>query len=298
MDELIDRFLRYQRVEKNASPHTIASYQRDILQFCGFICDDVAGAVKQPVTRRTLRRYLGHLQAAGYARSSIARKLSSLRSFFRFLVREGVWSQNPLDSVDTPRRERLLPDFLYQDDCLRLLNAPDSNSVLGLRDRAILELLYATGIRVSELVGLSLHDVDYRQGYVLVLGKGGKERIVPVGRPACQAAERYLVESRVQLVQRGRPNETAFFLNRDGGSLSDRSVRRIVDKYVKQVALETHVSPHTLRHTFATHMLDHGADLRSVQELLGHASVSTTQLYTHITKERLKTVYNKAHPRA
>lgn len=293
LKQLLDQFLRYQRVEKNASNHTVTNYQRDILQFLLFSCDDVTAV--DDVNRSMLRRYLAYLQQGGYARSSIARKLSSLRSFFRYLVREGVCSENPLQNLSTPKQEKFLPGFLYPDDCISLLQAPQ-DSILGKRDRAILELLYATGIRVSELVGLGMHDVDWRQGYVRVFGKGAKERIVPVGKPACLALEDYLNSSRQQLAKEG--NERAFFLNKLGGRLSDRSVRRLIDKYVSQVAIDQHVSPHTLRHTFATHLLDNGADLRSVQELLGHASVSSTQIYTHVTKERLKKVYLQAHPRA
>ena len=295
MEELLDQFLRYLRVEKNASPHTVHNYQRDILQFIEFLCDDVIGV--SDIDKLALRRYLAYLQESGYARSSVARKLSSLRSFFRFLVREGICSNNPLDSISTPKQERLLPGFLYLDDCLALLAAPD-DSPLGKRDQAILEVLYASGIRVAELVALSLHDIDYRQGYVRVMGKGGKERIVPLGEPACQAVECIYQDVRPGLLKEETSAEKALFLNRNGGRLTDRSVRRLVDKYAKQVSLAQEVSPHTLRHSFATHLLDNGADLRSVQELLGHANVSTTQLYTHVTRERLKAVYRHAHPRA
>lgn len=293
MKEHLDHFLRYQRVEKNASNHTLVNYERDVLQFSAFLCDDKIG-VKE-VNRLMLRRYLAYLQQRGYARSSIARKLSSLRSFFRFLVREGICAENPLQHLSTPKQARLLPGFLYKDDCFALLQAPDESD-LGKRDRAILELLYASGLRVSELVGLGLRDVDWRQGSVLVFGKGAKERIVPVGRVACASLETYLAVSRPRLLR--QPGEKAFFLNRFGGRLTDRSVRRLVDKYVSKAAIDQQVSPHTLRHTFATHLLDNGADLRSVQEMLGHVSVSTTQIYTHVTKERLKAVYKQAHPRA
>ncbi len=291
----IDIYLRYQRVEKNASIHTIQNYERDLRQLVGFLPGEQPDLAA--VNKASLRRYLAHLQQQGYARSSIARKLSALRSFFRFLVREGIVELNPLDKVDTPRRNRRLPIFLYEDDCTVLLSAP-GESALGKRDRAILELLYATGIRVGELVGLDLHDLDYRSGYVRVFGKGAKERIVPVGRKACSAVVDYLEAARPRLMQNGLSGERALFVNRQGTRLTDRSVRRMMDKYVAQVALQQDISPHTLRHTFATHMLDHGADLRSVQELLGHVSVSTTQLYTHVTKEKLKSVYRQAHPRA
>lgn len=294
MQDLLDSFLRFQRVEKNASIHTIDNYQRDILQFIGFLCDDV---VVTNVDKHDLRRFLAYLQRQGYAKSSIARKLSALRSFFRFLVGEGYCANSPLEQVSTPKQKRQLPSFLYVDECVSLLEAPD-DSALGKRDRAILETLYAAGIRVGELVGMSLHDVDFRQGYLRVLGKGAKERIVPLGKPACQAVECYVKEARPLLHRAGQGNDNALFLNKAGTRLSDRSVRRLVDKYVGQVALREHVSPHTLRHSFATHLLENGADLRSVQELLGHASVSTTQLYTHVTRERLRSVYKETHPRA
>ncbi|MGI6357526.1 MAG: tyrosine recombinase XerC [Bacillota bacterium] len=293
MREYLEQFLRFQRVEKNASVHTITNYRRDILQLMQFLNNDRLTVTD--IDRSMLRQYLAHLQHGGYARSSIARKLSSLRSFFGFLVAEGVCPDNPLQHLSTPKQKRALPEFLYPRECSSLLEAPD-DSDLGKRDRAILELLYATGMRVSELVGLNLYDVDHGQGYVRVFGKGAKERIVPVGRLACAALDDYVAHSRPKLAQ--GTNEQALFLNRLGGRLTDRSVRRMVDKYVTLAALDQDVSPHTLRHTFATHLLDNGADLRSVQELLGHSSVSTTQIYTHVTKERLKTVYNQAHPRA
>lgn len=294
MMDLLDRFLRYQRVERNASPNTIDNYQRDILQFIEFIGED---AVVADVDRILVRAFLAALQQVDYAKSTIARKLSALRSFFSFLVREEHCLTNPLEQISTPKQERNLPTFLYTNECALLLEMPD-DSHLGKRDQAILETLYATGIRVSELVGMSLHDADYRLGYVRVMGKGAKERIVPLGGLACQAIESYLHDARPQLLKPGHSAETALFLNKFGSRLSDRSVRRLVDKYVEQAALDQPISPHTLRHSFATHMLDNGADLRSVQELLGHSSVSTTQLYTHVTRERLKAVYQEAHPRA
>lgn len=294
MQDFLDSFLRFQRVERNASIHTIENYQRDVLQFIDFLCDDVVVA---EINKHDLRRFLAHLQQAGYAKSSIARKLSALRSFFRFLVGEGHCDNSPLEQISTPKQKRQLPNFLYVEQCVSLLEAPDA-SPLGKRDRAILETLYASGIRVSELVGMSLHDVDFRLGYLRVLGKGAKERIVPLGKPACRAVECYVKESRPLLQKPGSTHDKALFLNKAGTRLSDRSVRRLVDKYVNQVALREQVSPHTLRHSFATHLLENGADLRSVQELLGHANVSTTQLYTHVTGERLRNVYKKTHPRA
>lgn len=295
MEELLDYFLRYLRVERNASVHTINNYKRDIRQFVSFLTRNKIEMLG--VNKHHIRLFLGELQQSQYARATVARKLAALRSFYSFLSREEYCASNPFQQVATPKQKRLLPAPLYVEQCLKLLEAPDDSS-LGLRDRAILEILYATGIRVGELVGLSFHDADFRQGYVRVFGKGAKERIVPLGKPAALAVERYLREARPLLAKATPHDSRALFLNKNGTRLSDRSVRRLLDKYIKQSGLPQSVSPHTLRHSFATHLLDNGADLRSVQELLGHENVSTTQLYTHVTRARLKAVYKKAHPRA
>ncbi|NTV29834.1 MAG: tyrosine-type recombinase/integrase, partial [Candidatus Omnitrophica bacterium] len=230
------------------------------------------------------------LKARQLKARSVARKLSSLRSFFRFLQREGLVQKNPAALVLTPKLDKGLPHFLTEADAVRLVEAPEDNTVESLRDRAIFETLYSTGIRVSELVGMSVGDADLIGNIVKVYGKGKKERIVPIGDKACEALGAYLD------ARRGRAE--ALFLNRTGGRLTDRSVRNIINKHIKRVALEQKVSPHMFRHSFATHLLDHGADLRSVQELLGHVNLSTTQIYTHLTMDKLKSVYDKAHPRA
>lgn len=300
MYTFIDSFIVYLKVEKNASPRTQESYQRDIWQFVDFMADEfkVSGEQVTPgqVDHLSVRRYLAELQKKGLHRSTIARKLAALRSFYRFLSREEVVSGNPMLRVSTPKLEKRLPEFLYEDEIRSLMEAPDTKKASGLRDRAILEVLYSSGLRVSELVGMDTGDSDLEFEYVRVMGKGAKERIVPMGSYAIKALTGYLADGRPQLT--GKQMTGALFLNRSGGRLTARSVRNIVDKYVKHVSIQRRISPHTLRHSFATHLLDGGADLRAVQELLGHVKMSTTQIYTHVTKQKLRSVYEKSHPRA
>jgi len=226
----------------------------------------------------------------------MARKLATLRSFVRYLCREEVLRGNPIAAVATPKQEKKLPRFLYPQEIQTLIDAPDTGRVNGLRDRAILELLYATGIRVSELVALDINDIDTKNGFIKVVGKGDKERIVPMGKKACLAMDKYL-KAREKIVRKNCNVGTALLLNKFGQRLTARSIRNIINKYVQQVALNQKVSPHILRHTFATHLLDGGADIRSVQELLGHVKLSTTQIYTHVTRDRIKNVHDKNHPR-
>ncbi|MFQ6099220.1 MAG: tyrosine recombinase XerC, partial [Armatimonadota bacterium] len=250
-----------------------------------------------------VRRYLSYLSRAKYARKTIARKLSSLRTFFKYLLQQGVISANPAGAAATPKLGQPLPRFLYADEIERLLNTPDSTRPLGQRDRAILELLYAGGLRASELSGLNVHDVDFSSRQVRVVGKGSKERIALVGKPALEALDRYLQDGREQQLrkahEKGRAADVrALFLNHLGTRLSSRSVQRVFDRHVLAAGLQLDVSPHVLRHTFATHMLDRGADLRTVQELLGHASLATTQIYTHVTPQQLKRDYEDGHPLA
>ena len=297
--QMIDNFILYLQVEKNASPHTVSQYRSDIEMFVAFVREQGAGeTLFDGVTTLLLRNYLAFLSQRGYERSTISRRISSLRSFFRFQCNQGVLTENPCKTLHTPKKKKLLPVFLDTVEITDLMNLP-SGDVLGQRDAAVLELLYATGIRVSELAGLTVANIDFFHRCLLVYGKGRKERIVPMGRKAVEALESYLARSRPRLYNRhsGTPHYQVF-LNHRGGPLTDRSVRRIVDKYVDMLAINKHVSPHTLRHTFATHLLDNGADLRSVQELLGHVSLSTTQIYTHVTKEKLKGIYKNTHPRA
>jgi integrase/recombinase XerC len=240
------------------------------------------------------------LQEKGYDRRSIARKLSAIRSFLRYLNREELLEDKTWHNVSTPRVGKKLPIFLYPEEMLRLLDAPDVQTPAGQRDAAILEVLYASGVRVSELVALNVQDLDLHLGQFIVKGKGARERMVPLGRFACNAVQRYLQNARPLLLRKNSAGELekALWLNKYGTRLSDRGVRRLVEKYVRQAGLSHGISPHSIRHTFATHLLNAGADLRAVQELLGHINLSTTQIYTHLTRERLKEVYHDAHPRA
>ena len=298
VDALIDDFLLALRVEKAASAHTIESYGRDLAQFREFIArrGTVDEAAALGVSHLVIREYLADLRARGYSKRTMARKLSCLRSFYRHLILSGKLEQNPAAGVASPKLERRLPRFLDEPAVADLLAQPDTTTPSGLRDRAILEILYGCGLRVSEVVGLDTDSVDYSLGFVRVFGKGKKERLVPIGSGALAALADYLAAGRPRF--RPAASERALFLNRAGGRLTDRSVMRMLDKYVRRLALAAKVSPHVLRHTFATHLLEHGADLRSVQEMLGHESLSTTQIYTHVTRARMMEVYRKAHPRA
>jgi len=245
-----------------------------------------------------IRAYLAELTGQGLARATIGRKLASLRSFFKYLTLQGVVDQNPLLNLQTPKRPRKLPEFLYTREIDALLGFVDATPQ-GLRDRAILEVLYGTGVRVSELTGLNLGDLDLGHGSLRVCGKGAKERLVFLGKKGCQALADYLRKGRpFYLARGGNPGERAVFLNKNGTRLSARSVRRLLDTYVRRAALEKKVSPHTLRHSFATHLLEGGADLRAVQELLGHVNISTAQIYPHLSRDQVKKVYDQAHPRA
>jgi integrase/recombinase XerC len=298
MDNYLKNFLQSLKIEKNSALLTVRAYEKDIQQFLRFL--DSKGFELLDLNYLTLRHYLALLKEQKYARSTIARKMSAIRGFLRFLKRESLLCNNTWEIVSTPKKEKRLPKFLYVDEVLELLDAPPKESVLGCRDRAILEVLYGTGIRVAELADLTLSSVNMEEGYIKVKGKGSKERIVPVGKYALQAVAVYLKKSRPLLDarQRNKDKSLALFLNRFGQDLSDRSVRRLVQKYGLKVSNKSNLSPHILRHSFASHLLNAGADLRAVQEILGHVSVSTTQIYTHITREELKRTYLKTHPRA
>ena len=302
MYNYVDDFMVFLQVEKNASAKTIQSYQTDLFQMIDFVAAEKEVAVEkvkpEHVDHLLVRKFLAELQQRGLSRSTVARKLAALRTFFRFLCREEIITRNPLIEVSTPKVEKRLPHFLYQDDIRNLIEAPERNTPKGLRDRAILETLYATGIRVSELVNLDLLDIDLDTGYVRVMGKGSKERVVPLGNFAINALKTYLSHGRTRLACRSQQAGNALFLNKAGERISVRSIRDVINKYVRKISIRQRVSPHTIRHSFATHLLDAGADLRSVQELLGHVKMSTTQIYTHVTREHLKEVYTKAHPRA
>ena len=294
MADSIDRFLGYLEAEKGCSPQTLRAYSADLVQFERLVCED-GEFDPAAITSVHVRRHLAQLRQTGISRTTIARKLASLRSFYKYLVREGVVADNPAASLSAPRREQRLPIFLDESEVERLLAAPEDSGPAGLRDRAILEMLYSTGMRIGELAAASLDDLDLLGEVVKAKGKGKKERLVPLGGPAVQALRSYLdVRSRI-----GRPgprHRTAIFLNKSAGRLSDRGIRRMFHKYARIAGLSREATPHTLRHSFATHMLNRGADLRSVQELLGHASLASTQIYAHVTTEKLKSVYDKAHP--
>ena len=292
MQQQIATFIRYLATERNASPHTVEAYQRDLLQFAAFLSQEQGEEFSiQQVTHLHIRRYLGVLHKE-QKKSSMGRKLAAIRSLFRFLLRRGDIDRNPAELVSTPKKEKKVPYHLNIDEVTTLVEAPRSTDLLVLRDRAILETLYSCGLRVSELTGLNVGGADLDGGTVRVLGKGRKERVVPLGRLAARAIADYL------LARNDPPYDAPLFVNNRGGRLTRRSVARIVDQYMRHLTTMKKASPHTLRHTFATHMLEGGADLRAIQELLGHASLSTTQKYTHVTIDKLLEVYDKAHPKA
>jgi len=305
MKELIERFLEHLRVERNASNHTLRSYASDLEQFRSFLWseglhrDEKKGDVRvESIDHLAIRAYLSRRYREN-KKSSLARKLAAQRSFFRYLVDEGLIKRNPAEIVATPKQEKNLPSFLPVDEVFALVEKPDPATPWGARDRAILETLYSCGIRVSELVGLSDGDADFHLGIVRVYGKGRKERIVPIGEKAIEALRAYLPQRDKVLARRKKSAPRApLFINPRGTRLTARSVARILQKHVLRSGLLRKVSPHALRHTFATHLLDAGADLRAIQELLGHVSLSTTQRYTHVSMDKLMEVYDKAHPRA
>ena len=298
MDQALADFLRHLGLERNASAHTVKSYREDLTQAVAFFRERVGPAVRpDQVTTRLLRAFLAWLHDQGYARATISRRIAAVRSWCRFLCRQGVLDKNPADGLRGPKLDRKLPHFLNKADVERLLAVPPADTALGLRDRAILETLYSAGLRVSELVGLELDDLDLGDGVATVRGKGKRERLALVGDAAKDAISQWLVARTALLEGIGRRSE-AVFLNRNATRLSTRSVGRLLVKYLKQTGLDPRTTPHTLRHTFATHMLDAGADIRGVQELLGHKNLTTTQIYTHVTTQRLQDSYRKAHPRA
>lgn len=323
---LVNEFLNYLNFERHFSPHTAKCYAADLVQFCAFLVGDktrmtgkpghsaagqrpAAGAntavlvetsVQQKlrdVQPEQVKEFLAFLGTLNYSKSTIARKLATLRSFYKFCMRRGFVKAHPLASIRTPKQEKRLPKFLEIDQINKLLATPDCNTLLGSRDRAMLEVLFSTGVRVTELVDLNFSDISFEGGTVRVRGKGKKQRTAPIGQTAIAAIKRYL-ELRRADARSSSFDQDALFVNKHGQRLSTRSVRRKLDKYLAEAGLDPTISPHTLRHSFATHMLNNGADLRSVQELLGHQSLSTTQVYTHLTTQRLKTAYDSAHPRA
>ena len=308
MRALIHRYLEHLEGERNVSPETLRAYERDLLRFHRFVAHDFLGAEPGPrdVDALAVRSFLAAMTREGLAKRSQGRALAAVRSMFRFACREGILAANPAQGVKTPKVPVTLPRHLRPGEVETLMEAPavDGDRPLARRDRAILELLYAAGLRVSELVGLDWRNVDLSARVLRVIGKGRKERMVPFGRPAGDALRAWLGDWEAIRARGGpgrpgaNPDEDPVFLNHQGGRLTDRSVRRILDRWVESAAVAKGVHPHTLRHTFATHLLENGADLRTIQELLGHASLSTTQKYTHLEVERLLSVYRGSHPRA
>jgi len=301
MNEQIEAFLEHLRLVRNASPHTLNHYSRDLQSCAAFAKRSGAGAWSG-VSVNMLRRYAASLHERQYERASIARKVSAIRSFFKFLYRRGALQADPARSLTLPKRKARLPRVLSPDQVTALLAAPDVSKPAGLRDKAALEVLYAAGLRVSELVSLDIGQALAGSDALIVKGKGNKERLVLLGKPALAALEAYLAKGRDALAQRRKTfnadAEKALFLNSSGARIGSRGAHRIVRKYSLASGLGNAVTPHVLRHCFASHLLDRGADLRTVQELLGHASLATTQIYTHVTPGRLKAIYNQAHPRA
>jgi len=304
MQVMLERYFTYLSAARNASPHTISTYQNALVGnikrgkekgFWQFLLLKKIGSLEQ-VNRQTLRDYMFYLMQQGVARSSIANRISAIRSFYRFLHREELIEDNPLEKVTSPKLDRRLPNLLTTDEMKKLLETPSIDKPVGQRDRALLELLYASGLRVSEIVGLNLGQVDLEEREIRVTGKGQKERIVLMGVPAVEALSLYLKQGRPKLL--GSLRSDAVFVNRLGARLIPRRVQKLIDGNARAAGITKKVHPHMLRHTFATHMLDGGADLRVVQELLGHSSLTTTQIYTHVSKSQAKKVYLAAHPLA
>jgi integrase/recombinase XerC len=288
VNEYIEQFLRYMQTERGASEHTIRSYRKDLETFFAYVNTEAKSV--EPVE---IRGFVAAQIKDGLKKSTVGRRLATVRSFYRFLHREGFVKVNPAKLVNAPKLPKLLPKFLTVDDAFSLMEKPEGIGFMPVRDRAILELLYSSGLRVAELSGLNQDDLNIREGLVKIRGKGRKERIGPIGRKALDALRAYIIERTLL-----KKKEKALFLNRGGTRLTDRGVRRIVVKYARASLIDGRIGPHTLRHTFATHLLQGGADLRVIQELLGHASLSTTQKYTHLDIEHLMDVYDKAHPLA
>ncbi|MHB9035896.1 MAG: tyrosine recombinase XerC [Armatimonadota bacterium] len=293
MEDRLDAFIEYLRLVRRASEHTLTAYSLDVLAFLQF-----AKETDAPIDQLLIRRYLAHLQKTGQAKSSVARRLAAVRSFFGYLLKHGVIESDPTEGVRSPKQSRPLPKIVREEQIEKLMSAPDASTPEGLRDRAILETLYSTGLRLSELLGLKTTDISSNKDELSVIGKRNKERVVLIGSAALDALRLYIDYGRPKLAAKSEKTIDALFLGYRGTRLVGSSVRRILDKHVEKVSDSLKISPHTLRHSFATHMMDHGADLRSVQELLGHESVVTTQIYTHVSRERLKEVYDRAHPRA
>jgi len=296
LTDWIDRFVDYLSAERNASTHTLRAYARDLIEFGDILGID--GVEPRSVDRLMLRKYMAALRARNLSKATIARKLSSLRSFFKFLLRQQAVDHSPAADLTAPRREKKLPHFLDEAEAKALVELPDPDDPWGRRDRAMLEVLYGSGLRVGELVALNVASIDLISEVATVRGKGRKERLAPLGTQAVRMLQLWLRDRRAAVARLHGDREALFINRRNGGRLNQRSIRKILDRYIKRAALAGKISPHTLRHSFATHLLNRGADLRSVQELLGHENLQTTQIYAHVTTERLRKVYDAAHPRA
>lgn len=295
MESYVNEFINYLAVERGLAQNTLESYGRDLRQFQTFLQTSQMDIVKDS-SRNTILGYLNTLQNRGRAVSTISRNLAAIKSFYQYLVRERYLEKDPSANLESPKLEKKLPKILSITEVEELLKQPNVFLPTGLRDKAMLELLYATGIRVSELISLNISDINLDMGYIKCYGKGAKERIVPLGSIAAKCVQEYIAKGRNKLVR--TYEESALFVNHHGNRLTRQGFWKIIKKYAQEASITKEITPHTLRHSFATHLLENGADLRSVQEMLGHADISTTQIYTHVTKNRLKEVYDRAHPRA
>jgi integrase/recombinase XerD len=291
--DYLEDYIQYLSLEKACSHNTIDGYSRDVKQLCVHLLEN--GLELNQADRESVQRYVHQLKGKGNRPHSIARKISSLRSFYDFMLRERYIEKNPMTGIHSPKLGRHLPDFLTPEETELLLRMPKQETILGLRDLCILELLYSAGLRVSELISLEARSISFEQGYLRVIGKGNKERIVPLGEVAIAMLQNYLRQARTELAKGA---DSHLFLNRSGRLITRQSVWNLIKKYCKKSGIKKNVSPHTLRHSFATHLLENGADLRSVQEMLGHADISTTQIYTHVSRKHIRDVYDKAHPRS
>ena len=297
MNLTIEDFIHYLVVERGLASNTIESYKRDLVKYAEYLKKVETVSSFEEVTREHIIAFMRYMMENGKSSKTIARHVASIRSFHQFLLREHIVDKDPSVHIETPQVERTLPKVLSPDEVEALLTAPDESTPFGKREKAMLELLYATGIRVTELMNLNVEDVHMTMGFVRCIGKGDKERIVPMGKMASEALQKYIEESRPKLLKRNQKEE-ALFLNHHGRRLTRQGFWKILKKLALSAQIEKELTPHTLRHSFATHLLENGADLRAVQEMLGHADISTTQIYTHVTKKRLKDVYNEFHPRA
>ncbi len=296
MDKWIKEFLYFLDVEKGLAKNTLESYGRDLKSFHTFINQNGQKSLLE-ISRSDITSYLLYLQKKGRATSTISRNLASIRSFYHFLLNEQALVKDPSSNLESPKQEKKLPEILSVSEVDLLLSQPDTSETTGIRDKSMLELIYATGVRVSEIIDLNMEDINIENGYIRCRGKGNKERIVPLGKVAIKNTKVYLETARCKLVKNNN-SEEAFYVNHHGKRLTRQGFWKIIKKYAKKANLEGKITPHTLRHSFATHLLENGADLRSVQEMLGHADISTTQIYTHVTQKKLKGVYEKTHPRA